>query len=204
MATVTDIVKACRTHLKQCPDITIEKAVRRALREFCTQSWYYQKTLVQNGVADQQTYMLDLDSDDEIVAIVNCEYKDRPLQGVRQQDYSVLREGQPNGFQYEPPFYLLLSPVPSVDETDAIKVRLALQLSETATTIPEVIYRHHKQTLEFGAMAYVLSMPEERWTNFPLAQEYERRFQLGIFDAKRMRHRGFVSGSLQIRPRGFL
>lgn len=204
MPTIQDVVAEIRTHAKSCPDFTLERAVRRALREFCRESWYYQRTLKLDAVANQTAYHLELNTDQEVVGILSCMYKELPLFSARPEDYRVGMYGEPGLFQFEPPSYLLVSPVPTQNEVEAFKVRLVLQPKESSDDVPEEIYRQFKLVLEAGALSFIYSMPEELWSNAPMAAEMERQFRIGCFNAKRLRHRGHTSGSMQIRPRGFL
>lgn len=204
MPALSNLVTSLKPRIKQCPDITLERAIIECTRKFCRESWYYQKTIYLSTFDQQNAYEFSLDTDDELVAIQAVTYNNFPLTSVRQQDYRSDSTGSPTLYQYEPPNYLLVAPTPTKDETNSLMVRMVLQITEDATEIPEAIYRAHKETIEAGVMAYCFAIPEEIWTNFTLAEYHERAFLAGIQEAKRMRHRGFISGSLSMRPRRFL
>lgn len=202
--TISTLYPDVRLIANNCPDATISYAIIRAMRDFCRDSWFYQKTILMNQVDSQSIYPLTLSTGDEIIAVDSVEMDSRPMYPLDSRDYSQSSGGISRGFQFEPPNILVIVPTPTTYVADGIKVRAVLSPAENTTVIPESIYRLHNTDISHGALSYILRMQNEAWSNPQLAQQMEILFREGIFEAKGKRIRGFQARNLTIKPRSFL
>jgi len=202
MAALSSLYSSVRLYAQQCPDATIDKYLIEAVREFCRQSLYYQATQISNVVSGQSVYTLSPSTGEEVHAIAGLEvdgvtYKSLDQSDIGRNDYTI------TGYQFEPPNYLNISPVPTANITNGLEIRLVLLPSESTTTIPDSVYRNYKEIIVAGALAYILSQQNEAWSNPELAQFMLQRFEVGFKQAKGERMRGFRNGPISIRPRTF-
>jgi hypothetical protein len=205
MANFSQLYPEIKLLANQCPNSTIDNYIVRAARIFCQDSKFYQRTIVLNQTDTQAVYPLILSGvTDEVVGIESVEQDNRPLYPLDQKDYSNAFGGISRGFQFEPPNLLVIVPTPSQYKANGIKARCILQPSETASTLDESIYRRWKYAIQDGALAGILSMQNEPWSNSQLAGEKEASFREGISKAFIQRERGFQPRDLYIKPRSFL
>ena len=201
----SDLYPEIRQMANQVPDVTINRAILYAIRQFCQDSKFYQKTIVLNQTDTQAVYPLILaGTTDEVIGISDVEQDNRPMYPLDQADYSNSFGGIIRGFQFEPPNLLVIVPTPSQYKAAGIKARCILQPSEDATTVDESIYRRWKYTIQSGALSYILSMQNESWSNYPMASDQRGLFEDGIHKAFIQRERGFQPRNLTIKPRSFL
>lgn len=216
MATVADILPEVRRTVKNCPDVTVLYAIRRAIQEFCRESYVYEQTLVlTNHLANnEEVYTLDISGNDDVLMVHQVQYNNVPLQPRRPQDSlpSTFSTGgnQPYEYIFEPPNLLYLKPIPSniINPSTNLPyeclVKLILVPKDNQDEVPEVIYRYNKTQIGAGAAAFCLAMPGESWSNPQLSMKLENDFKYGYNEAKRRRLAGFTTGGFRVRPRGFL
>lgn len=213
MATIDDVIQDVRVFVKNCPDLTIKYALRRAVQEFCRESWIYQQTVQLTPVANQEVYPLDL-SIDRIIDVKAVQYNSVALVNRRGVDAipSPLNTGgtQPYEYIFEPPNLLMLQPVPNnitnptTNTPYDLFVRLVLSPTDSKDHVPEVIYRNYKQQLAAGAIAYCMFMPQEVWSNPEAGMMFNTTFRYGYNEAKRRQMFGSGAGGTRVRPRSFL
>jgi len=204
MASLSDYYREIRPLVKNVPDITLDYALNRAIRHFCRESWCYEKTLTLNEVTGQQYYPINIDENEEVVAVVAVERDNVALRPVRQQDQPSNRDGSPDSFAFEPPQTLTLYPVPGESADESIKIRLVLQPKEASTVVPDIIDRLYKPYIIWGAVGYIKEFEYENSYDPNMSREYMRRFETGINEAKGQRARGYSPRDLRIKRRSFL
>lgn len=203
MANISDVRASVRQWANGCPDVTIDKYVVEAVRNFCRESYYYQQGMTINQVSGQASYSLAPSNSDEVVTILAVEQSGSSLKqymGAELNDSSFSGAG----YQFEPPSYLVIAPTPTASVTNGLELRLALQPPEGTTTLPDSIYRNFKEAIAAGALSVILSMQNEVWTNPTLASIKGQQFAHAVHTAKGLRMRGFVNGPIRIRPRQYL
>lgn len=204
-APISNLYTEVRQHANQCPDVTINTAVVKCLREFCRQSWYLQELLPPiDIVANQATYTLVPSTGFDIINVDTMKVSGYPYVAVSLQDIDDMPDNTAYmGYSFEPTNLLTLYPTPTSAMAAALSVRITEMPQETATTIPDTIYNYYKTDLVSGALAYILSMQKESWSNPSLAAAKEVEFRRGIYNAKMRRSRGFISRPASMRPRPF-
>lgn len=203
MAALSSLYTSVKLYAQQCPESTIDKYLIEAIRTFCRDSWYYQATLVTDQVADQAIYTITPVTGEEVVAIQAVEQDGQTLSPLTQDEIGD-NSLDLVGYQFEPPYYLNISPTPTTTIVDGLEIRLVLMPPEDTTTLPDSVYRNYKETIVQGALAHILSQQNEAWSNPNLAEFMLRKFRQDINIAKGERQRDFRSGPISVKPRPFL
>lgn len=203
MANISDLRREVKFHAHQCPDVTIDYAIIRALRTFCRDSWYYQATMLIDQVNGTTSYTLVPSDGSEVIAVSSVELDpDTKIYPLKESE-ATRPDGTVTGFLFEPPSYLSIYPQPTTDVTNGIEVRAVLMPPENTTTIPDSVYRNWKECIVAGALSFILSTQNDSWSNPQLAQAKLQEFNLGIFAAKAQRMRDFRPNGIRIGYRPF-
>jgi len=204
MAALSSLYSSVRVFANQCPDATIDKFLIEAVREFCRKSYFYQEELSINVVASTATYTVTPSSSQELITVTSVRVDDVPYAPVRTQEVNdVVGDWQYQSYRFEPNSSVTVYPTPTENVTNGLVVQAVIMPPENTTTVPDVIYRHHKETIVAGALYYILSMQNEAWSNTPLAATKRAEFISGMNTAKRQRSTGFVDKNLSMRARSF-
>lgn len=200
MAALSDFNQLIRTYLPGAPDPTIEFATRRAARRFCSLSWFARRSISVTLVSGQAVYTLSPTSEDEeIVGVHAVEFDDNPLDPTKPELVNT-SSGTPKVFYFEPEEALTLNPVPdSGVDGDSISVRIAVQPTRTTSTIADDIVREYEQCIADGAIAWIMAMPKQPWSDPQGAQMMERKFMSQVMRAKESAMRGHMPWGLGVR-----
>ena len=200
MAALSDFNQLVRIFVPGAPDPTIEFAVREAARRFCSLSWFARRTISVTLVLDQETYTLTASSaEEEIVGVHAVEFRERPL-GPTKPELVATSAGTPRAFYFEPSTYLTLDPYPDSDSAgEAILVRIATQPTLTTETIADDIVREYRQCIANGAIAWLLNVPKQPWTDQQMGQNMERKFLAQCNRAKEATLRGHQPWGIDVR-----
>ena len=77
-------------------------------------------------------------------------------------------------------------------------VTLAVCPADDACELPAILYDDHIDVLMAGARARILRMANKPWTNFQLADAYERHFHEGVADAAVETHTHLMRGGIRM------
>lgn len=171
----SDLINEVLPNLVADPsDPVTEYAIKRAVIEFCAQSWAWKH--LQDPVdveAGELNYQLEPPAGAEVVAVMNAE-----IDGVPIDDKSVewLNANRPDWRSQanRPKFYtqtdteqLILAPVPDANITGGLVITLACQPSQAATGFPRWLANQYRYTIADGASARLMLMPGKPWTDLP-------------------------------------
>lgn len=206
MATIDNLYSDIRRIAKNCPELTLDFYLKETVRDFCQKTWYYQKTIDLPLGVEESYYPLELDSEDQIIAVKNVTFNDTPIHPGRPEDINSTSSGNyPWCWFFEPRSTLVLRPFPSeVKATDKCLVRVVLQPVDGSENVPEVIFRQYRETIAAGALASILMVPGEVWSNSNLAMVHMNRYNQGVNKAKSDRMFGHVPSNSRIRARSFM
>ncbi len=109
---------------------------------------------------------------------------------------------QPTQFQYVPEAQFAIWPTPStvIDLT----VTAIVTPKESAVNVPQSPLQKYSNDIEAGALAYLLMVPGQPWSNPAAAQVYKREFSAGISNGKAEVQRGYNVGAQRAQPRLFV
>ena len=196
---------------RKCPSTTLRRAYVMALRDWCAQTQWLRENITGASVADLQLYSLGSDPYVEIIAIYAMSGTDNS--GSTPQIFQIypsdsgswnpnVQAQQPTRYAYVPEGQFALYPVP--DKVYGLTVTAVLQPKAEVAQIPSEPLKKYSTYIEAGALAYLLKLPGQPWTNLLEADKYDRMYRSGISNGKAEVQRNFNTGSQRARPRAFV
>lgn len=191
-------------HAPQCPDPTIEAAITNVLRDMCRKlrCWHVDDDFTLSG--DNPEIMIAPDG--AIIyelGTVTC--KGVPLDPITFQRMSHLiarDRGAQNGGG-TPRFYCLNDSGRMIVHPNTagstLHVSAYLSPDYRGDMIPDHILEQYGNTIENGALASILIIPDQPWTNPQLASIHAARYQSQIDDNSTRWIQGAQAAPLRIR-----
>lgn len=198
---IEDLYPLVRPFAKGAPTPTLKAAIRRAARKLCFESWYAQRTLVIGAQVGVNAYALAPGGDEEVCGVKAAEFDGNPLDPVRPEQLPDSNSGTPSWFYYRPPATIVVLPTPDANLADALRVRVAVQPTKDAGTVPDAVGQNFDRALADGALAWLLAIPAEAWTDKTEALKREALFFSGISEARRKMHRGNAPRGVSVSRR---
>lgn len=187
--------------LPGAPDIVVDHWLRNAAIEFCERSRILIEDLdPESAVVGQGEYDLVPDVGRDIVEVIDVSYNGVALR-PRSVDYLEntyggdwgARLGVPDCYTQLTADKLLLVPAPSAALTDAIKIKVALKPSATATGIDDWLFIKYRFGIAAGAKAKLMSMAGNvPWKSPDHVPWYQAQFDAAIADAIDRAKKGLV------------
>lgn len=207
---VLDVIADVAQIVRKAPNTTLIGAYVRAARKFCRETRWFRSTLEGQTAANTRLYSLGSDTHLEVLGLRAAsaarqagDRKAWPLVVSATSGWNPNKQaGRPQAYAYVPEAQLALDPVP--DAVYNLTLTLVLQPKAGVTAIPEELLVKWDQVLQDGALAYLLGIPGQPWTNPAQAELQRRRFQAGINNARADEQREFNAGSVMIRRRPFI
>lgn len=163
----------------QCPEPTAIEAARNALAEMCREChvWAIDEDFPVSATgpdilfAPQGTLLIEIGS---------VEHAGAALTPKTLAEMSAIssswREtaGRPRYYTQDAENTLYVSPH---EAGQAIHIRAYLQPGPTTTRAPRQVIREHREALCWGALARILALPGQAFSNLPLAAVHSARFE---------------------------
>ena len=204
---LVNIAQVCR----KCPTITLRRAYVRALREWCQQTQWLRTAVSGSTVADTRQYSLGNDPYLDVIGILAMQGSQSQSQGIQywpivpsdsgQWDPNM-NPGMPVRYQYVAEAQFAVDPLP--DAVYGLLITLIVQPKEGATQIPAAPLLKYSNEIEAGALAYLLAVPGQPWSDPQGAVVQGKAFRSGISNGKAEAQRNFNVGSQRVRPRQFI
>lgn len=186
-------------HCPECPNMIAEQQARLAAITFCERSRAWRHvTTVEMTDAEGTPVAPDTAA---IYEIEFAEFNGDPLTPVQFSTIEENKSGSPQYITQVAPNAVTVSPF--IPGTLRISVFLKpLTDSEYGTAdpndplfdrynvVPEFFIKNHGNTIAAGALAEILSIPNEPWTNHAEAARYRAEFELRLRNAFRWNMRG--------------
>jgi len=199
--------------VRKAPKITLRRAYTRAYREWCQQTQWLRVTIDGVTTANVDKYGLGSDPNLDIVAIRAISLTQ--VVGTTPQTYGLrpsdstqwvpnATPAAPQQYCYVPEGSFALYPTPDAVYTLSISAILTLKETNAAGQVPADPLIKYSNDIEAGALAYLLALPGQPWTDLAAAARYMRDFASGISNGKAEVQRSFNTGSQRVRPRPFL
>lgn len=199
------------------PEPLIRQMLIDSAIEYCSATHAIQTVTVQSVEAGEPRYVIETPSQQKLSTVLSVFYLDQPLlamplDGVRSgaatragEDTVVEgRVGTPEGFYQVTPgedaIYLWPRPDTTVD--DALAVRAAFEPTRNATALADRLY-DAVYDIAAGAIARLLSMPGQTFTNAAGAERSYRQFQSALGSERMSSARGDSRATLRVTPRPF-
>ena len=198
--------------VRRCPSITLARAYVSAYRSFCSQTQWLTVNVPGATVAGTAQYDLGTDPFVEIVAVKAVQVSET-IGGVEQKWGAAASDssgwdanmpaGGPRRYTYVTQGQIVLNPTP--DKVYGLLVSAIVQpKTETVQQIPSAPLAKYSNEIEAGALAYLLTIPGQPWSNPAMAAGYDRVFRAGVANAKADVQRQHNTGSQRVRPRAFV
>lgn len=194
---IADLYDFILPHVPIADTPVVDHAIVRAVRMVAMQSGIQRATLTVPTVVGQYQYSLTAPAGTEIDNVVSVRIfptANPDTKGIRL--YQVPQAVADDMLRFNPALptswtyladTLSVYPIPSTADSLSVVVILRPELSVVAPL--DDIYRHHREIIADGAMAFLYAMPAKPWTNQQAAQEAYARFGRAIL-ALRARQRG--------------
>lgn len=202
-----------------CTDPLIEEAVLNACIEFASKSCIVRQVTNDAAVADLTEYDVDQPSMLRVNRIHDVFFKRTRLtpraqhmitDAVAAYGESVAGKSAAAGLPCEwvsrDPAQATVSvyPAPALSEADAITIVASMVPTISATRVPDVLYDDYARDIAAGAVAELMLVPAQPWSNPVLAGVYRRQFDAAATAAAALSRTGLGTGSLRARPRSFV
>lgn len=190
-----------------CPDPIAINAVRNSAIEFCASTMYWQETQdVVTLQASDFPYDMPAPTGARVIqplsVIVNgvpIDPKTIDLLDGTSPNWRTAVAGTPGNYFQPNPDQLTL--VPEVQDTVDLILRVAYCPLRNSTTIEGWVYQNYLEGIAAGALARLMAIPSQSWSNATLAQYYLKLFGAAVNDATIEASKAFTRGSLQVKFR---
>jgi hypothetical protein len=209
MVDVNDQLANIAQIVRRAPSIVLARAFVRAYRDFCNQTRWLKVNVAGSTVSGDTQYDLGTDTYTQIIGFAAVQATDSQgqkwnLQGSVSSMWDPNRgNDRPMAYAYVPDGQLALYPTPNAVYTLLVSA-IVQPKSETVSQIPAECLSKYSNEIEAGALAYLLMIPNEPWTNPQLAQVWGAQFRSGIANAKADVQRQHQTGSQRVMGRAFL
>lgn len=170
--------------LPGCPANVAENAIKNAAIDFCERSFVY---IIDHdpidAVQDQGEYDWSPGAGLKVVRAETVWYDGKPIAAKTRDEIAGMNaywpdwEGTPLYYMQEKLEKLIVVPRPTEALTDAIKAKVAVKPSRSATSIDDAIWEKYLKPIASGAKADLFAMKRKPWTDAQLAV-----FHKGLFD----------------------
>lgn len=187
MAQVQDWVDSITADVPEPLDSMVARQVRYALQEFfrLSEAWRHEERL---PVTDINVTLQDMHPDTYVAstryAYFEPENRDERRKLTSTLAHRIGSESQISEFSHSGNTIMLNS-----FEKGTLEVSVVVQPSRSIESVPDLLGDKWFDVIRRGAMARLLAMPNQPWTNGNSAAYYEEHFREGIRLAKReVRH----------------
>jgi hypothetical protein len=172
-------------------DPVTEAAIKRAAIEFCNGSWVWlHMPDLLDVEAGETTYDIDVPAGADVTTVVDAALDGTPLQNksLAWLNANVPRwrkePGTPRYFTQINTEQLMLAQLPAQTQAQALALTLALQPDQRATGMPRWIVTQYLYVIASGAIANLMLMPGQDWTDMALGAIKKAEFAAGVNDAR--------------------
>lgn len=200
-----------------CPVPLMNQAVLRSAIEFCRRTNAVQEIGTQDITADTTEYDIDVPTSSQLTCIVGVWVGGKKIDPVATDSVESGTAMRGNIGQDEVPpgnstcYYqrlpsdsvIYLWPSPTDTITDGLAIKAAFEPTQAATSLADVLWTYHADAIAYGALAYLMSLPGQSFSNPTSAVDFRTRFITSAEKAKSAARTGLVRNSLFVRPRAF-
>ena len=183
-----------------CSDLLAVDALCKSAIQLCEQTQAWQETITQT--TQVQDVDIDVPAHSRASAIRRVFVDGELIQPVMPDSVDPFEESDtPRGYYRVSENVLRLVPAPSASVTLTIDAVLAP--THSANTIPDDLAERCRMAIVWGALAYLLAMPGQPWTQPTLAGAYQQMFDRYAANTALNDMRGRVRSTLRTRASFF-
>jgi hypothetical protein len=199
-------------YVPNCPEMSAVNAIRNAVIEFCTGSWYWQHDCYPiPAIAGLNEFEPDLPTQTKFVGVVDAFFGGRPL---KPNDEATLRnryanrdfrawQGTPAYWYQTDPDKLLLVPTPDTEAAKfSLDLRIAVAPTRVSTGADDALFERYAETIAAGAIARLKAVPGQPYSDQAGAQVALILFKKAIVEARSLIERNMTRGPLRVRFNG--
>ncbi len=199
MATINSLIPDVRPMIAAAvPDTMMEGAILWSAREFLRKSRWLRETITQDATITVNQYTLTpVTTDTEVFNIQAAQVDGDYLTPATQEEVAPETVGW---YFFVPPNLIQLSWAPTATVTDGLLTRVILNVTRTATTIPDSVLDQWDAEISYGALARLFGMAEVAWSDDVKAASYRKDFMDGLLLARHeaeMQSKAYAYGSVQ-------
>lgn len=169
-----------------CPSFTIEWAVRRTVIDFLERTHWIQRTVspitVTAGAGERVFASPVVESGETVLRIIGAWLDGTPIEVCAPADVEgdlpdwKTATGTPECIVQEAPGAYWVVPAPEADMTNALRLKVAIGLLDSATSCDDLLATVWKDAIAAGAKARLHLMPNARWSNPQQALIQEKKY----------------------------
>jgi hypothetical protein len=170
----------------ECPELTMEIAVRDSAIEFCRRTFVWKEQLDTimsiKGIA---TYDIEIPNGTVCENVIDVIHSGKRLAPVKFEDLPTNRDtSRAKPLAYSLIFGDQLRLYPTPDENGKLDITVSLTPSSTATSIDSSLFERYKEIIAHGAKHRLMTVPSKSWSNPALAQYHMTQFMRGVGEAR--------------------
>jgi len=192
-----------------CPEPTALEHLIAAAQDFCetTRLWRFEDSF---QLGDDPN-VLCTPSDAIIHEIERCDYNGKKLDPATidfLDDRHPLWRSDTNEWTGQPEWFTQIDPgtvrvVPRPLEPGTVKVWLRLKPSEDAETLPDFIFKEHSTLISWGALAAILMLPNQTFSDPNRATFFQGKFDQGLGRKQTLGTKGQQRGPIRTKANFF-
>ena len=202
----SDLLKEVLPHLTADPsDPFTENAIKRAVIEFCAESWVWKHLPDPIDVtASEISCDIEMPPGAEVSMVMDAALSGTPLEpkSIEWLNREVPRwrteGGKPLYYTQIDPEQIILAPMPSESITGGLALTLALQPAQTANSFPKWIFSKYPYAITDGALAKLMLIPGKPWTDIANGSDRRARFDSAIANARVSSVRGLGRAPVRV------
>jgi hypothetical protein len=214
MRAVTDFLPFVTPYAYGVSDPMAEQAIVSTCIEFCNATFLVQNTSWEDAVADQSDVDVEVPPMMTLAGVLRVYFKDVELtararelvsRGSAARGSAVPTVTVPNGtptewFNRDPAEPIVSVYPPPADSEDAVFTLVAAHApTRTATRVADILYDDYAEEIGAGAVARLLLMPAQQFTNPTAAIPYRQQFRAAVSAAATRARLGMGSATSRVR-----
>lgn len=185
--------------LPELSDMEFIAYTRRACIEFCRRSLVWRQDLpVMDINASQNIYPLAIPENSELTRIMRVI--------VDSENYEPVNDSNGTSFGYVPYYVsrietreMQLVKFPQSNIPNGLEIRVALQPSQMAMEVPDILYTHYAEAIAVGALANLCNIAGRPFSDPQRAKSYQEDFRHMINSATSDAAHGFSRAILNTK-----
>lgn len=175
MANLLELNTLVNAYCPNVPSVIVSSALRECARDYFKLVQAHTVDISLNTTASDPLLSLSVDSELEIVSVVDVKYSEYDKLESIKFFPTVEQIGKPNAFIAKDKRTVHLIPTPN--DVYTVTVKVAVRPSRTATTINDTVLDENLEALRFGTLARLKSQPATDWHSPSEIQYYDTRYQ---------------------------
>lgn len=199
-------------YVPNCAELVAINAIRNAVIEFCTATWYWQHDCYSQAVvATINEYTPDVPDNTKMLGVLDVWFGGRPLypqnEGTLRRlygytDYRTVA-GTPRWFYSVNPDNVIFVPCPDVQAAAfPFTARVAVAPLRSSTGCLDNLYERFAETIAQGALARLKATPGQPYSDPAGAGLMERLFKAKLVEVRAEVERNKTRGPIRVRFNG--